>query len=150
MPTDSDGTGDPVLRYLLNQPVTRLTDLIHGLRAAHFETYAHTVLNKVAASERDDHIIAKDVAFLFATNEADTGKAVLGTALHGRSNTDLTNMIAVLRQQNQPESLTAAAEWIKDTHARIGSSNVDGILRQVGLNEHTSHGTWLKRRRKNN
>jgi hypothetical protein len=59
-------------------------------------------------------------------------------------------MIAALRQRNQPASLDAAAEWVKVTHNRIGSSNVEGILRQIGLGEYASRGTWLTRRRKNN
>lgn len=63
---------------------------------------------------------------------------------------DPRSMIAVAKTRNQPESLSAVAEWFKDTYARIGSSNVNDILRQVGLDEHASRATWLRRRRKNN
>jgi Caspase domain len=149
MPTATSSTGDPVLHYLLDQPIARFTALIHGLCATHFETYAQAVLTKAAAPERGARAIAKDVAFLFGTGEASTGRLLLGTALHGRSNTDLTNMITALREQDQPEVLKSAAEWIKETYARIGSSNVDGILRQIGLNEYATRVNWLKRRRKN-
>jgi hypothetical protein len=92
---------------------------------------------------------SRDIAFLYRTGEQEAGKALLYPTMRGRSNTDLTRMVEALRHREQPEPLAAAAEWVRETYARIGSMNVDGILRQVGLNEHTSRGTWLHRRREN-
>ncbi len=150
MPTASGSGGDPVLSYLLDQPVTRLPALIHGLHAAHFKQYADALLNNVTSPDRGVHTIAQDMAALFTIGEVDTGKLILGAALRGRTNADLTSMISALRRRNQPASLAAAAEWVRMTYAKVGSSNIDGILRQIGLDEYTSRGTWLKRRRMNN
>lgn len=148
-PSASDGTGDPVLGYLLDQPITQLVPLLRGLRDAHFESYADAVLATFATPNRGIHTIADDVMFLFSTGEEDTGKRLLDEALQGRSNADLRKMISVLRHRNHAQSLTAAAEWFKKTYARIGTSNIDDILRQVGLDEYASRGTWRQRRRKN-
>lgn len=140
--------GDVVRDYLLAQPLERLGTLVEGLQAAEFPSYADAVLEEVVASERGIKAIAHDIAFLFRSDELAAGTMVVRRALQGRSSTALQSLVAELRQQNQPGSLAAAAEWIKETNVRIGPSNVDRILRQAGLGEYTSRKTWLQRRRK--
>lgn len=144
----SDSSSGSALDHLLGQPIERLGALVDGLRAAEFQSYADAVLDDAAATERGDHVIAQDIVFLFGSNEAEAGKSLLRKALKGRSNTELKSMIATLHQQNEPESLAAAAEWVKETYAWMGP-NTDGILRQVGLRDYTSRRTWLQRRRDN-
>lgn len=84
---------------------------------------------------------------LLSTGEPATGNRLLDAALRGRSNAKLTSMIAELRRRNEPAVLEAAAEWIRATHDRLGPSNVNGILRQVGLSEYAGRGSRLARRR---
>ncbi len=143
------GSDGSALRSLLSQPVARLAVLVDRLGAAGFRSYAHAAVDAAAQSGRGVHTIAHDIAFLFDAGESEVGKEVLHRALAGRSNDDLRGMIAALRQKNQPDSLIAAADWVKETYVRIGPSNVDGILRQVGLGNYTSRKTWLQRRRQN-
>jgi hypothetical protein len=144
-----DSSGDPGLSYLSGQPVARLAVVVDRLSTAGFRAHAEAALDAAAQSGRGVHTIAHDIAFLFDAGESETGRAVLHRALTGRSNDDLRGMIAALRQKNQPDALVAAAAWVKETYERIGPSNVDGILRQVGLGDYTSRKTWLQRRRQN-
>ncbi|GAB3430954.1 caspase, EACC1-associated type [Actinophytocola sediminis] len=143
-----DSSGDPALRFLLDQPVDRLTTLLDGLRAAHFEAYARAVLGSVTAPQRGVQAIARDVAFLFGAGESHAAKLVVFGSLKGRSNSELKNMIGALRQHDQPESLAAAAEWARATYSSLGAANVDGILRQIGLDAYTSRRGLFRRRRK--
>jgi hypothetical protein len=144
-----DSSGVPVLRSLSSQPVARLAVLVDRLSAAGFRSHAEAALDAAAQSGRGVHTIAHDIAFLFDAGESVIGRAVLHRALTGRSNDDLRGMIAALRQKNQPDALVAAADWVKETYVRIGPSNVDGILRQVGLGDHTTRKNWRQRRRQN-
>jgi len=145
-PDDSDSGS--TLGYLLGQPVARLPALVDGLCAAEFQSYADAVLDEAAAAERGDRAIAQDIVLLFGDDEAKAGTSLLRRSLTGRSNTELKSMIATLHQLNQPETLAAAAEWVKETYGWMGP-NTDGILRQVGLRDYTSRRTWLQRRRDN-
>jgi hypothetical protein len=146
----NEGAGDVVRDYLLAQPLERLGTLVEGLRAAKFPSYADAVLEEVAASERGIKAIARDIAFLFGTDDIAAGTMLVHRALKDRSSPSLQSLVAELRQQNQPGSLAAAAGWIKQTNVRIGPSNVDRLLRHVGLGEYTSRKTWLQRRRQAN
>lgn len=145
LPADADGTGDPALRYLLDPPLEWLPVLVTGLRANHFDQYADALLNRVVAAGRSVHALARDVASLFAIGEPQTGRLLVGKMLDGRSNSNLTEMVGALRQQGRPDALAAAADWVRATFAELGPSNVDGILRQIGLKEFTRRGARSRR-----
>ncbi|MDT7797163.1 MAG: hypothetical protein QOI78_596, partial [Actinomycetota bacterium] len=142
-----DGSGVSVRGYLSAQPLTRLGELVDGLRTAGLPDYADAVLDEIAASERGVSPIAADIAFLFETGQAEAGRTLVWKVLQDRSNTALKSMVAALHERNQPDALVAAADWVKETYVRIGPSNVDGILRQVGLGDYTNRKTWRQRRR---
>ncbi|WP_410614110.1 caspase domain-containing protein [Amycolatopsis sp. lyj-109] len=127
----SDGSALPA--PLTGQPVNRLGALVRGLRPE-FPAHADALLADVAAPGRGEAAIAHDIAYLFGTGEADVGRAVLHTALTGRSNDELKLIVAALRDRNQPDSLAETADWVRTTYAWMGA---DGILRQLGLREFT-------------
>ncbi|MFJ7213203.1 caspase family protein [Amycolatopsis sp. NPDC098790] len=126
------------------QPVDRLGALVGGLQAR-FPGFADAVLAEAAAAGRGDHAIVRDVVHLFGSGDPAAGRALLRTALGGRSSIELKSIVATLREHDQPESLAAAAEWVRETYAWMGS-NADGFLRQLGLREHSSRKGWLSRR----
>ncbi|WP_410671596.1 caspase, EACC1-associated type [Amycolatopsis sp. cmx-4-68] len=130
---------------LSGQPVERLGALVRGLRPG-FPAYADAVLAEAAAPGRGERAIVHDVVFLFGSGEAEVGAALLRQALQGRSSTELKSIVATLREQNRPEPLAAAADWVRETYSWMGS-NADGILRQLGLRDHASRKAWLPRRR---
>lgn len=134
-----------VLGHLSGQPVERLGALVGGLQVR-FPSYADAMLAETAAAERGERAIVHDIVFLFGSGEAEVGRSLLRKALGGRSSTELKSIVATLREHNQPESLAATAEWVKETYAWMGS-NADGILRQLGLRDYTSRKSWLPRHR---
>jgi hypothetical protein len=126
---------DPALHHLLDQPVSRLGQLLDGLRGAGFDDYADAILHDVANPERGDQAIAMQVASLYATGQPDPAAQLLAATLTGRNNRDLKEFIQVLRSHPQTDALAGVAAWVRATYATIGDSNVNDLLRQLGLRE---------------
>jgi hypothetical protein len=128
---------DSDLGYLLEQPVERVELLFDGLRAAGYSHFVDAVLDKAVVG-RDEPAIAAYVASLYDAGQAAVAVDVLSRALATRNDEKLKALVAALRQHDQSAALAAAAEWIKATYAKMGESNIDYLLRQLGLGEYAS------------
>ena len=126
---------DSEFGYLLEQPTNRIELLFDGLRAAGYEHYVDAVLDK-AVADRGAPAIAAQVASLYAAGQSRVAVDLLTRALAGRSHEGLKELMAALRQHDQTAALAAVASWIRATYATIGESNIDYMLRQVGLGEY--------------
>lgn len=135
---------DSEFGHLLEQPADRVESFFDGLRAAGYEHHVDAALAKASAPERGAYDIAVHVASLYAAGQSNIATALLTRALTGRSNDELEELIAALLPLGQPAALAAAAAWLKVTYAKIGDSNIDYMLRQLGLGEYAGG----KRRRR--
>ena len=135
---------DPVLDYLLAQPLDHFGPLLVGLREAGLDEYVEVLLAR-SAKQRGWDSIAGDIASLFRLGEADAGAQLLDTALKGRNYGQLKALISALRRHDQPAALDATASWVRNTYTG-GDSNVDFVLRQIGLGEYANRRFGKKRR----
>lgn len=135
--TDSNLT-DSEFGYLFEQPVDRLALLYDRLRETGFGRYVDALMTKAAAPERGADGIAAHIASLYGTGQADLAGDLLTRALTGRSNDEFKELIVALRRYDQVAALDAVASWIRTTYATIGESNIDYMLRQLGLGEYAS------------
>lgn len=136
---------DPVLEYLREQPTNRHRQLVNGLREAGFHEYVEAFLLMSAQREGGVQNIAREVAFLYDTGRADAGRIFLDKAFSRQNHAQLKEMIDTFRRLNRRAILDAAAAWIKKKYGDIGGSNVDYMLRNLGLGEYASH---VKRKRR--
>jgi hypothetical protein len=134
---------DPVLDYLLEQPLDQIGPLLAGLRNAGLDDYVDALLSRLA-KQRGWDSFASDIASLFRMGAADAGKQLLDTVFTGRNYGELKALVSALRRHDQTAALDAAAFWVRNTYTN--DSHLDYILREIGLGEYAHRRFWKKRK----